>query len=178
MSNNLLITGPSGSGKSTAVRSAIQSVNNLHVRGFLSTDIVESERRVGWTIEGLGGLSGVLVHSNIQSQFMLGSLGVDMELFERIIEIELLSNEPADLFVVDEIGVIGGWSESFIEAISIALDSETPVVAVLREKSGRLEDAVRQRADTEVISVTTADRHARPKIIERWIQRAVMIDRN
>lgn len=178
MPNNLLITGPSGIGKSTVLRNAAEAMKDLRVRGFLSAEIVESGHRVGWSVEGLSGLSGTLAHGSIESEFMLGSIGVDMELLEQIVTKEFLSCEPADLLVIDEIGIIGGWSETFEKAVSLAFDSETPVVAVLREKAGRLEDGVRQRTDVETLSVTAMSRNTLPEVVGRWVRQAIMIDRN
>lgn len=127
---------------------------------------------MGWRLRGLNSTEGVLAHSSIESSFRLGHFKVDMEFFDEIVSSELMAPEPGDVFVVDEIGAIGGWSPLFVERTTDLLNSTVPLVAVLRQKHGVFEDDVRARTDAEILTVTAQNREAAPERICEWVKMA------
>ena len=118
----------------------------------------------------MNGDSGLLAHPSILTRHRIGLLGVDMELFERCVATEARSLYDAELLVIDEIGIIGGWSAPFRKFVQSALDSRIPVVAIVREKSGEFSDKVKLRSDIELWSVDVNNREAQIHEIVYWVK--------
>lgn len=172
MPNSLLITGESGVGKSFALSRAMDILGSMQFAGFLGlreTD-GESSEDSGWRIHGFNGVSGLLAHASIKTRCRLGHLGVDMELFERCVESENAVLSHADAVIIDEIGIIGGWSSNFMRFTEAAMESSTPTVAIVRKKSGEFSDRVKARADIELWTVTRDNRDTISTDIARWVR--------
>lgn len=170
--NNLLITGESGVGKSSALSRAVDSLGPMRCAGFLGLrhTVGETARTPAWRIDGFNGVSGLLAHTSIKTGHRLGRLGVDMELFERCVASENAALGSADVVIIDEIGIIGGWSGKFVRFTETALDSSTPTVAIVRQKSGELSDQVKLRADIELWTVTRENREIISTGIAQWVR--------
>jgi nucleoside-triphosphatase THEP1 len=170
MPNNLLITGESGTGKSSALSRVADDLSSLRTAGFLGLreTIVESAESPAWRIDGFNGVSGLLVHTSIKSRHRLGSMGVDMQLFERCVATENAAMSSADIVIIDEIGIIGGWSDRFLRFTEAALDSSTPTVAIVRLKPGDFSDQVKSREDIELWTVTRDNRETIDTNIAHW----------
>ena len=169
MPNNLLVTGESGVGKSTALKQATEHIGSRTIAGFLSPRVVDDRSDSGWRIEGFNGVSGLLAHASISGRHRLGLLGVDMELFKRCIAAETAVVGRADTLIIDEIGIIGGWSSEFRRFARRALDSHIPTIAIVRQKSGELSDEVKGRDDIEIMTVDKENRDIVASEIARWI---------
>ncbi len=156
MPNNLLITGESGVGKSTALIEAIEYLEPRTFTGFVSprSNIGDS----GWMIESFNGDEGLVAHPSINSRHRLGLLGVDMELFERCVASEAASLGKTETVIIDEIGIIGGWSTEFKKFVLAALDSRVPTLAIIRKKSGEFSDQIKLRSDVKIWEVNTRNR--------------------
>ena len=169
MPNNLLITGESGIGKSTALSEAVEYLEPRSIVGFLSPRISTVDS--GWMIESFSGVEGLLVHSSIVSPHLLGSLRVDMELFERCVTSEAASLADTETVVIDEIGIIGGWSDAFMKFVSDALDSRTPLIAIIRQKKGEFSDQIKLRPDVEVWKIDMSNSDSIPTKMASWVER-------
>jgi nucleoside-triphosphatase len=101
---NILVTGRPGIGKTTLIRSVLHALD-LEAGGFYTSEILDDGRRVGFSIDGLHGESGVLAHVDHESPFRVGKYGVNAEDLERVgvaaIDAAL---ERSRLIVMDEIG--------------------------------------------------------------------------
>jgi nucleoside-triphosphatase THEP1 len=169
MPNNLLITGESGIGKSTVLNEAVEYLEPRSFAGFLSPR--HAVRDSGWMIESFNGDEGLLVHESILSRDRLGSLGVDMALFERCVASEAASLDSVETVVIDEIGIIGGWSTALMKFVLDALDSRVPTIAIIRQKSGEFSDQIKLRPDILIWDVDTNNRDSIPKEIASWVER-------
>lgn len=170
MPNNLFITGGSGVGKSVALAAAAEELFPRRISGFHSPRNTVGGIDQGWSIEGFNGVSGVVASRDIVSDHQLGTFGVDMELFDRCVEAELESHAGSDVVLIDEIGTIGGWSPRFVEYVEQLTESEIPVVAIVRQKSGELSDQTKQRDDSVLWTVTQVNRDDMPGEIARWVE--------
>ncbi len=95
--------------------------------------IIENGERVGWTLKGINSVEGTLAHVSLESEIRMGRYGIDLELFASIVDAELDQNQPADAYVIDEIGLISAMYPPFDPLLNACLDSETPVIAIVRE---------------------------------------------
>lgn len=170
MPYNLLITGESGIGKSTALSQSVEFLSKRRIAGFLSPRVVTDGSDPGWRIEGFNGVSGMFAHASIRGRHRMGLLGVDIDLFERCISSETSALSRSDLVIIDEIGIIGGWSEAFRQFAERALDSTVPTVAIVRQKSGDFSDRVKSRDDVEIWTLNREIRDVMPGDIARWVE--------
>ncbi len=76
--DNLLLTGVPGIGKTTALKKVVASLADKKMRGFLTAEIREHGRRVGFEIRDFDGQTVTLAHIDIESAHRVGRYGVDM----------------------------------------------------------------------------------------------------
>ena len=155
MTSNLILTGPPGIGKSALIADVVSRHDTLRWRGFTSTSIIENNKRVGWTITGINSAHGTLAHIGLESEVRMGRYGIDLDLFASIVDEELNPHQSADAYVIDEIGLISAMYEPFEMLLNACLDSETPVIAIVRAKSIEILASIEARSDTEVLRVHT-----------------------
>ncbi len=153
----ILITGLPGSGKTTLICAVTQNLAN--VRGFFTREIKKEGRRVGFSLNLLGGKELTLAHVDIRGRYRVGKYGVDVATFENAVcpEIEAALREGAVL-VIDEIGKMELFSEKFRHAIQKALDGPLPMLATILKKPNPYADRVKARRDVELIELTHANR--------------------
>ncbi len=153
----ILITGLPGSGKTTLVCRIAQDLAN--VRGFYTREIRKEGRRVGFSLNLLGGNELILAHVDIRSRYRVGKYGVDLGTFENAAcpEVEAALKEGAVL-VIDEIGKMELFSARFRGVIQKALDSPLPMLAAILKKPDPFADRVKARRDVELIELTHGNR--------------------
>ena len=166
---NLLLTGVSGVGKSTLLKEIGKKLEGAEVRGFFSDAIWEGDLRKGWRLDTFDGAGGVLAHTHIQSPHHMGRYGVDMTLFERLVDSQLQLDSEVDVYLVDEIGLIASWSPKFVAAVDTLLDSPEKVVAVIRVSGGGYVRQVKARHDVEVWEITYENRERMLDKVLAWI---------
>jgi nucleoside-triphosphatase len=125
----VLITGTPGCGKTTLVE-RLMSQLDMQVCGFITKEIRENKRRIGFRIDGVSGCSETLAHTCIRSRHRVGKYGVDLAALDRIVESEF-SGDLAPLVVVDEIGKMELFSERFRDTIGKLWQSTQIVVATI-----------------------------------------------
>jgi nucleoside-triphosphatase len=155
---NWLLTGRPGVGKTTLIRSILRSLN-IRAGGFLTEEIREAGRRVGFRLRDLQGGEGLLAHVSFSGPHRVGKYGVRIETMEEI-GIPALKKGIYDraLLVIDEIGRMELFSPTFQQAISDALDSAQPVLGVLQERASPFAERIKERKDTKIVLVTVENR--------------------
>jgi nucleoside-triphosphatase len=132
----------------------------IPVFGFLTREIRERGRRVGFRIETPAGDRGVLAHIDLAGPPTVGRYGVDLDAFERI-ALPALSDIPeAGVAVIDELGKMELASERFRDAV-LAL-WERPVSVVATVMAGRHPVTDRLKREAEVVRLTAANRDRLP----------------
>ena len=132
-SANILVTGQPGIGKTTLIRRVLDELH-ADAGGFYTSEILKGGRRVGFSIVGLHGDSGVLAHVDHASRIRVSRYGVNRDDLERV-GVPAIDEAVAHsrLIVMDEIGRMELCSSSFQEAVVRALDSDTPVLGTLQD---------------------------------------------
>ncbi len=171
MSHNLLLTGLPGCGKTTVVEKVVAALPSGAAGGFVTYELREGDRRVGFEVCTLDGRRAVLAHVNIRSRHRVGRYGVDVEAFEEVgvqaLEEALVARR---LIVIDEIGKMELFSERFRQAVVEALDAAQPVLATITYRPHPWCDRIKAREDVEVWTVTQGNRDALPDRVLDWLR--------
>jgi nucleoside-triphosphatase len=162
----LLIGGRPGSGKTTAVSrlAALLREAGVPVGRFVTTELRERGRRVGFEIETLdGGERALLAHVKLSGPPRVGRYGVDLAAFEALALPALgRPSRGRRVFLVDELGKMELASERFREAVARLLDEPVPVVATVQRKPHPFVTRITRRADIETVQLTAANRTRLP----------------
>lgn len=161
---NLLLSGKPRVGKTTLVERVVERLRReapaLKLAGFTTTELRDpGGERSGFDAVTLNGERATLARAGLRSRERVGRYGVNLEAFERLALPEL-ARRDADLLVVDEIGKMECASGRFRRAVEDALDSPRAVLATLGISGVPFFQALRERPDVEVITVTARNREA------------------
>ncbi len=155
---NLLLTGPPRCGKTTLVERVVESLRGrVRLAGFYTAEVRERGDRSGFDVIALDGGRGVLSRKGGGRGPRVGDYVVDLGSFEAV-GVGSLGDAAAEAFVVDEIGSMELHSATFRRRVLELLDDPRPVIATIRLRPEPFCDAVKRRADVEVLTVTPANR--------------------
>ena len=156
---NVFLTGAIGAGKSTAVNRFVQTLDFVPA-GF-KTLPAEPEKN-GWNtlvIKPFGAeqpTSTVAVRDK-EKQTMKVNIDAFNATGAEILR-DSRAHGPGGLIIMDELGFMENEAIVFQEEVFRCLDSETPVLGVLKAVSTPFLDAIRARDDVREIEVTTENR--------------------
>jgi nucleoside-triphosphatase len=170
----ILLEGRPGSGKSTIARRLADrlSQDGIPVSGFITEEIRQSGRRLGFSLERFGGERGVLAHVDLPGPPRVGRYGVDLAAFERVAIPALEEAGEHGVAIIDELGKMELASDAFREAFAELLDRPVPVVATVQSASHPFTDALKRRRDVETMRVTTANRDELPELLAARLRSA------
>lgn len=160
----ILLEGRPGSGKSTVAQRLVDLLRKQGARvgGFVTAELRERGRRVGFAVETFDGERATLAHVSLPGPPRVSRYGVDLEAFERVALPALAAAEHADVIVLDELGKMELASERFCKAVSALFDGTIPVVATTHVVRYPFTDALKRREDVERLPVTQKTRDALP----------------
>ena len=131
------------------------------VSGFVTEEIREGGRRVGFAVEALGGERGVLAHVDFPGPPRVGRYGVDLEAFERIAIPAVW--EARGVVIIDELGKMELASPAFVDAVRALIARPVALLATVQLTSHPFTDELKRRDDAELVRVTRANRDALPE---------------
>ncbi|MFW9767373.1 MAG: NTPase [Candidatus Thorarchaeota archaeon] len=162
MKRNILLTGRPGVGKTTAIRKIVERLPPVTTRGFLSYEMRERGRRVGFAIETLSGKKGTLAHIDFKTGYRVSKYHVSVEDIDSIIIPELREARESDnLIIIDEIAKMEMFSKLFAPEVRRCLDTGR-VVGTIQQRRSLFLDEVRQRRDVRVLELTLNNRNDMP----------------
>ncbi|MDH6128649.1 nucleoside-triphosphatase [Kitasatospora sp. GP82] len=184
MPTRILLEGRPGVGKTTAVRRLAallgrlprtSSEGTLTVTGFTTEEIRHGGSRVGFALETLSGRRAVLSHVDFPGPPQVGRYGVDLGVMERLAlpSLKPASPSPATgpLVLIDELGQMELACPAFRDAVRSLFESDVDIVATVHVRGHPLTDALKQRADIEVIHITRANRDVLPEELSARLER-------
>lgn len=176
MIKHVFLTGPPGVGKTTLVQKACEALvsSGVTVEGFYTEEVRAGGRRVGFDVVTVTGERGNLSRvremassSHGRREYTVGQYVVDLPSFEGL-ALPLFRNVGSGgtgkrVFIIDEIGKMELFSQSFIRAVRQTLDSSVCTVLgsipVPKGKPLGLVEEVRSRNDVKVFTVSKENRN-------------------
>ncbi|MER7752274.1 nucleoside-triphosphatase [Kitasatospora sp. NPDC097643] len=162
MPTRILLEGRPGSGKTTAIRRLAALVPTRDTTGFTTEEIRTGGRRVGFALETLAGQRAVLAHVDFPGPPRVGRYGVDLEVMARL-ALPSLVWSAGTLVLVDELGRMELAYPPFEEALRALFAADADVVATVQAQHAAFTDALKRRADIELLRLTPANRDALPE---------------
>ncbi|KAM9344813.1 cancer-related nucleoside-triphosphatase [Symphorus nematophorus] len=174
MIKHVFLTGPPGVGKTTLVQKACEALvsSGVGVEGFYTEEVRQGGRRVGFDVVTVTGERGHLSRirdtpssSHGRREYTVGQYVVDLPSFENV-ALPLFRNVGGSrkVFVIDEIGKMELFSQSFIRSVRQTLDSSSctilGTIPVPKGKPLGLVEEVRSRGDVKVFTVSKENRNA------------------
>ncbi len=163
LKKNIFLIGAPSSGKTTIIRRLIPKLP-LPANGFYTEEIKAGDRRVGFVMRTLDGKEGFLAHQEIQSEFRIRRFGVSIENIETI-AVPSIAPVEGRIIVLDEIGKMECFSETFRHAAARALDSVNIVVGTITFGGDNFVLGAKARPDIEILEVTPGNRNSLPDLV-------------
>ncbi|MFJ9682031.1 nucleoside-triphosphatase [Streptomyces sp. NPDC101194] len=166
MPTRILLEGRPGAGKTTALRRLAALLPTHAATGFTTEEIRQSGARVGFALETLAGRREVLAHVDLPGPPRVGKYGVDLGVMEGLAlpSLRLAATEGATgrLVLIDELGRMELACTAFRHAVGSLFVAEVDIVATVHMHPDPFTDALKRRADIEVVQLTSANRDALP----------------
>jgi nucleoside-triphosphatase len=160
----VLLEGRPAIGKTTVARrlAELLSEAGVPIAGFVTEELREHGRRVGFAVETLDGARAVLAHVDLRGPPRVGKYGVDLPAFERVALPALASPPARGVVLIDELGKMELASEPFRAAVSRLFEQPVPVVATVHVARHPFTDALKHGPGVEVVRVTRGNREELP----------------
>ena len=167
MKKNIFLTGAPSSGKTTVIKKVIAGLE-VPVRGFYTEEERVAGRRVGFMMKTLDGRKGYLAHQDMPSDFHIRRYGVSIENIETV-AVPAITPVNNHIIILDEIGKMECFSESFKKAAINALDSPNIVLGTITFGGDDFIMNIKDREDLEIHEVTPDNRNSLPVIMIKKI---------
>ena len=160
----VLVEGRPGSGKTTVVAGLAELLaqRGVEVRGFVTHELREGGRRVGFEVETVAGQRATLAHVGFSGPPRVGRYGVDLDAFEGI-ALPALEDPPRNgVVLIDELGKMELASQRFREAVSALFDADLALIAAVHVFRDPFTDRLKRRPDVERVQVRRDNRDELP----------------
>jgi nucleoside-triphosphatase len=167
----ILVTGRPGIGKTTVVSKLAQMLRErgVNVGGMITRETREKGVRTGFLVEDLKtGLKGLMASVNYSSGPRVGRYFVSLMELERVgVKAIRDAVERDEVVIIDEIGPMELYSESFRKTVSEAFASGKSVVATIHEKASQYSfcRTILSASGVSTFTVTLGNRDLLPKTI-------------
>lgn len=160
----ILLTGPPRSGKTTIIQKVVAAFPG-QATGFYTREVREQGVRLGFEIVTLNGQAAMLSHVDFPKPYRVGKYGVNLESLHRV-GLPALEVKPGiDLVVVDEVGKMECLSPQFLQVMERLWAQPVPLLITVAEKGGGYMQAIKEKSDKILITVTAENRDGLPSRI-------------
>jgi len=167
--SNILFTGPPGCGKTTLIKKIVQELQTPST-GFLTQEIREKGKRVGFTINTLDGKEALLAHINLSGQYRVGRYKVVLENIDRIAVPAMVPKTPNESVVIDEIGKMECFSSLFKKTVLDVLDMPNKVIGTISVRGDQFFKRIKGRSDVLVVEISEKNRDELPNTYDRLLK--------
>ncbi len=162
---NIAITGAKDAGKSTLARWLLEQISRTYA-GFRTVPYALTPAGPLYALEDLATGEQTPI-SRLTAEGIRG-IPESFDGFGKNVVARSLA-APAEVILLDEIGRFERYSVGFLAAVELALNSEKPVIAVLKKESLPHIDAIKSRRDTLVIDLDDVSRAQARNILTQWL---------
>ena len=167
---NILLTGRPGIGKTTLVEKVINTIGKEKFGGFLTQEIRKDGKRVGFSIKTLEGSYGILAHIDFKSSLTVGAYKVNLKALDEIgVKAVEKAMREGKIVVIDEIGKMELYSNSFKEVVLRALDYGK-LIATMTLSPHTFTSVIKRRRDVEIVEITAENRDRVVGELERKVK--------
>jgi nucleoside-triphosphatase len=165
----LLIAGRPGAGKTTVLSRLSELLRDAGVplTGFLTRELRQRGRRVGFEIETFAGERGLLAHVELPGPPRVGRYGVELDAFEALALPAMKPPGAEQVVLVDELGKMELASKRFREATLALFDHPVPIVASVQTSAHPFTARLKALAEVDTLPVTAANRDRLPGELAR-----------
>jgi nucleoside-triphosphatase THEP1 len=148
----------------------VERLDEVTYAGFYTQEKRRRGQRIGFTIVTLSGAQGSLASIG-RKEPTVGRYSIDVEGFEALVLPNLdPGTNPADLYVIDEIGRMELLSRKFRDKIIDLLAQPTNLLATIARRGIGFVEQIKGRNDIELIEVTRKNRDPLREEIQRRIR--------
>jgi nucleoside-triphosphatase len=160
----VLVEGRPAVGKTTVARrlAAFLREADVPLAGFVTGELREHGRRVGFAMETFDGARAVLAHVGLPGPPRVGKYGVDLPAFERLALPALTALPEGGVVLIDELGKMELASEAFRAVVFQLLEQPVAVVATVHVARHPFTDALKGRPGVALVRVTAGNRDDLP----------------
>jgi nucleoside-triphosphatase len=172
----MFVTGHSGVGKTSVLLRTVDNLKNkgYKVGGMISRDVREGGFRVGFEIMDFStGQRGWLAHVNQPTGPQVSKYKVNLTDLNAVGVNSILSAvKNADIIIIDEIGPMELFSQTFKEAVTKAIESKKPLLGTIHFRvKDSLIDTIKTMEDAEILEVTYENRRQlHTQIVDKVVQ--------
>ena len=169
-----LLSGRPGVGKTTCMAHLAIGLGSVPVIGFITSEIRQSGKRMGFQIQPFKGNIALLAHVRGRSPWRVGRYFVFPEHLDEIIH-SILAQESAlgnhrRIYIIDEIGKMEAISPLFRMWVEKTLRSPWPVVATIALKGTKWIETVKQFPGVQIIILTEKNRELICQQLQQCLQ--------
>ncbi|MCJ7764086.1 MAG: nucleoside-triphosphatase [Dehalococcoidales bacterium] len=165
-----LLTGIPGTGKTSLIKQAVAGMKGK-AGGFYTEEIRSNGIRKGFKLVTLDGEEAILAHIKIQSKYQVGKYGVDVDALEKVGVAALQKAiRQCQLVVVDEIGRMELFSDSFRKTVLEIIDSGKWLLGTIMFNSNKWADTIKRRPEVFVAPVTGANNQQALARVRQWLE--------
>ncbi|XP_062927682.1 cancer-related nucleoside-triphosphatase [Mobula hypostoma] len=189
MGRHVFLTGLPGVGKTTLIHKTIDVLKSsgVPIDGFYTEEVRKNGRRIGFDVVTVSGKRGTLSRtrddtgtlSSGRCEYRVGQYVVDIPSFE-CLALPLLTkvngkdDKEKKVYVIDEIGKMELFSQSFIQGVRQILDGTGATILgtipVPKGKPLGLVEEIRSRRDVKIFNITKDNRNSIVKEIIATVQ--------
>jgi nucleoside-triphosphatase THEP1 len=167
---NILITGNPRVGKTTLIKRVVETTGKMVV-GFVTSEIRENNRRIGFNIESYSGIKLLLASKeNKTSRYRVASYGVYLDNVDTIVDqVEHdLDKQNYELIILDEIGKMELFSSKFKLFVERCLEQNC-VLGTIMLRDNSFTQRIKNRSDTRIYQLTEKNREQAEEDIIRMM---------
>lgn len=158
MGRAILLTGSPGCGKTTLIERVVSRLESP-AGGFLTREVREAGRRVGFELLTLDGRRDWLAHVNLTGTARVGKYRVNLRALEELAAGTVrAATREGKIVVIDEIGPMELLSSHFCHAVVEALAGPSLVLATIMRRSHPFADRVKAHPTATLLEVTRDNR--------------------
>ncbi len=168
--HTILLTGVPGIGKTTVIQKVAKGLRDYLLKGFYTREIREGGMRKGFELVSFDRRTAILAHVDQDGPFRVSRYGVNLKAFDTFLSDLSLENFDTDLVIIDEIGKMECYSETFKRIVHRVLDSDIVLLATIGKRGNPYMEEIKKRDDVKLIEVTRQNRDRIPVEIETEIR--------